>query len=133
MRAMGLFSAMLFLVILAYPNAASSAPGQSREVVVGINEAFIPGGFDIYSDTYVIASGVFPNGCYRWSRADVRHIDSYVHEIRSVANVQQGMCIMVLVPFNKEIKLGRFSAGKHLLRFVNGDGTYLEKTMMVEE
>jgi hypothetical protein len=40
---------------------------------------------------------------------------------------------MVLVPFNKEIKLGKFNAGKHTLKFVNGDGTYLEKTMVVEQ
>lgn len=132
MRTVGLFSAMLFLATLALPLHTEAVQGQNREVIVGINEAYIPGGFDIYSDTYVIASGIFPNGCYRWSRADIKHVDQYNHEIRSIANVQQGMCIMVLVPFNKEIKLGRFNAGKHTLKFVNGDGTYLEKTMVVE-
>lgn len=133
MRTVGLFAAMLFLATLALPLNTEAVQGQNREVIVGINEAFIPGGFDIYSDIYVIASGIFPNGCYRWSRADVKHVDHYNHEIRSIANVQQGMCIMVLVPFNKEIKLGRFDAGKHTLKFVNGDGTYLEKTMVVEQ
>lgn len=133
MRTVGLFSALLFLATLALPLHTEAAQGQDREVIVGINEAYIPGGFDIYSDTYVIASGIFPNGCYRWSRADIKHVDQYNHEIRSIANVQQGMCIMVLVPFNKEIKLGKFSAGKHTLKFVNGDGTYLEKTMVVEQ
>lgn len=112
---------------------SSAAAAQDREVIVGINEAFIPGGFDIYSETYVVASGIFPNGCYKWSHVDVKHVDKFNHEIRSVANVRQGMCIMVLIPFNKEVKLGKFDAGQHTLRFVNGDGTYLEKTMVVEE
>jgi hypothetical protein len=133
MRAVSLFSTLLFLIIFATPFNSEAVQGQNREVIVGINDAFIPGGFDIYSDTYVVASGIFPNGCYRWSRSDIKHVDQFNHEIRSIANVQQGMCIMVLVPFSKEVKLGKFSAGKHTLKFVNGDGTYLEKTMVVEE
>jgi hypothetical protein len=39
---------------------------------------------------------------------------------------------MVLVPFTKEVKLGKLNSGKHTLKFLNGDGTYLEKTMAVE-
>ncbi|MBN8538477.1 MAG: hypothetical protein J0M15_15605 [Deltaproteobacteria bacterium] len=132
MKALSFISIAMFLIIWA-PSMSSAAAAQDREVIVGINEAFIPGGFDIYSETYVVASGIFPNGCYKWSRVDVKHVDKFNHEIRSVANVRQGMCIMVLIPFNKEVKLGKFDAGQHTLRFVNGDGTYLEKTMVVEE
>jgi hypothetical protein len=39
---------------------------------------------------------------------------------------------MVLVPFQKEVRLGKFEAGKHTLRFENGDGTYFEKTLVIE-
>ncbi|MCK6596869.1 MAG: hypothetical protein L6Q37_00780 [Bdellovibrionaceae bacterium] len=131
MRATSFFSILFFIGAVLLPKATMAA--QTREVVVGINEAFIPGGFDIYSDTYVIASGIFPNGCYKWSRADVRHVDEFNHEIKSIASVQPGMCIMVLIPFNKEIRLGRFNAGKHSIKFVSGDGTFIEKTMVVEE
>ena len=41
----------------------------TKEVQVGINDAYIPGGFDSSSDVYVVTSGIFPNGCYRWNRA----------------------------------------------------------------
>lgn len=112
--------------------ASESELPQTREVAVGISDAFIPGGFDSDSDAYVVASGVFPNGCYTWKRADVKHRDAYSHEVQSVASVSQGMCLMVLVPFTKEIKLGKLDTGKHTLRFLNGDGTYLEKSMVVE-
>jgi hypothetical protein len=103
-----------------------------KEVVVGINDAYIPGGFDSDSEAYVVTSGIFPNGCYTYKRSEVSHVDNFNHEVRSVAAVSQGMCLMVLVPFTKEVKLGKLNSGKHTLKFLNGDGTYLEKTMAVE-
>lgn len=111
---------------------ASEAPVQ-KDMQIGISEVFVPGGFDSTSDVFVVASGIFPNGCYRWKNADVTHVDTYTHEVRATAAVSQGMCLMVLVPFSKEIRMGKFAAGKHALRFLNGDGTYLEKTLNIEE
>ena len=103
-----------------------------KEVPIGISDAFVPGGFDSQSDAYVVVSGIFPNGCYKWKGAAVSHVDTFNHEIRSVANVSQGMCLMVLIPFTQEIRLGELQSGNHSLRFVNGDGTYLVKSMKVE-
>ena len=105
----------------------------TKEVPVGVSGVFVPGGFDSNSDAYVVVNGVFPNGCYRWSRSDTTRLDNYTHEVRSMATVTQGMCIMVLVPFQKDIRLGKLAAGKHTLRFVNGDGTYFEKALSIEE
>ncbi|MCS6838038.1 MAG: hypothetical protein NZ480_04250 [Bdellovibrionaceae bacterium] len=103
-----------------------------KEVVVGISDVFIPSGFDSTSEAYVVVSGVFPNGCYRWSRAEVERKGNNLHEVRSYAYVQPGMCLMVLVPFTKEVQLGVLESGTHRIRFVNGDGTYLERTLVVE-
>jgi hypothetical protein len=112
--------------------AASAARAEEKEVAVGISGVFVPAGFDSSSDAYVIVNGVFQNGCYKWSRAERTNRDEFNHEIRSIATVTQGMCIMVLVPFQKEVRLGQLATGKHTLKFVNGDGTYLEKTLSVE-
>lgn len=124
-----------FAVVLAVFSGVNAVAGElpEKEVQIGVNDAYIPGGFDINSDVYVVTNGIFPNGCYKWKRAEVNHADPYMHEVKSVATVSQGMCLMVLVPFTKEVKLGKFAAGKHTLRFLNGDGTYLEKSMVVEE
>ena len=103
-----------------------------REVQIGVTGAFVPGGFDSNSDAYVVVSGVFQNGCYKWSRAQTTNRDEYNHEIVSMATVTPGMCIMVLVPFQKEVRLGKLATGKHSLKFLNGDGTYMEKTLSVE-
>lgn len=110
---------------------AGQAPNE-RDVMVAINEAFVPGGFDINSEVYVVASGIFPNGCYRWKGAEVKSPSDTVHEIKAMATVKQGMCLMVLLPFNKEIRLGKFVHGEHTLRFLNSDGTYLEKKIVIE-
>ncbi|MBV2167844.1 MAG: hypothetical protein KUL82_03970 [Bdellovibrio sp.] len=111
--------------------AEQSAPVE-KEVQIGISGVYVPGGFDSSSDVFVVVNGIFQNGCYKWKRADVSHQDAFSHEIKSIASVSQGMCLMVLIPFQKEVRLGKFAAGKHVLRFENGDGTYLEKSLIVE-
>ncbi len=127
---------ILFLVAALATGFASHAIADDlppvKNVVININDAFIPGGFDSETDAYVIVNGLFPNGCYRWKEAQVNHVNTMEHEITSVAAVSQGMCIQVLVPFSKDIKLGKLATGKHSLRFLSGDGTYLEKSLVVE-
>lgn len=111
---------------------AANQPAE-KEVVVGVNDAYVPGGFDSSSDVYVVVNGLFPNGCYRWARAEVTHPEQAVHEVRSIARVSQGMCLMVLVPFTKEVRVGVIGAGEHKVRLMNGDGTYLEKSLTIEQ
>jgi hypothetical protein len=126
---------VILLTIAALMSTASISFAQnspSKEMVVGVSDAFVPGGFDSNSDAYVVTSGVFPNGCYSWNRATVNSKDEYTHDIRAIANVSSGMCIMVFVPFTKEVRLGKLATGAHTLRFVGGDGTYLEKKLVVE-
>lgn len=106
---------------------------QVREVVVGVNDALIPTGFDSTTDSYAIVSGIFPNGCYMYRRAQVSHKASNLHEVHVVAGVSQGMCLQVLIPYTKEVSLGQLAVGKHTIRFIGGDGTYLEKNLVIEE
>ena len=129
---MKLFSFSTIAALLFVLPVFADQPSAPKEVQIAINNVYIPGGFDSSSDVFVVVNGIFPNGCYKWSRADVINKETYTHEISSIAAVNPGMCIMVLVPFQKEVRLGKFSAGKHTLRFLNGDGTYLEKSMIVE-
>lgn len=121
---------ILLLAVLGSLSVYGAAA--SRNVQIGISGVFVPGGFDSSADAYVVVNGVFQNGCYKWNGAEVTNVDTFNHEVKSFASVSQGMCIMVLVPYQKEIRLGQLSAGKHNLKFVNGDGTYLEKKLVVE-
>ena len=113
--------------------SAQTTPPAQKEVVVSIADAYVPGGFDSTSDVFVVVNGIFPNGCYKWARADVTHPSQFVHEVRSIANVSQGMCLMVLIPFTKEVHVGQIGAGDHKIRMMNGDGTYLEKDLSIEQ
>ncbi|MBX3019756.1 MAG: hypothetical protein KF767_17855 [Bdellovibrionaceae bacterium] len=129
---------LLAALALSLPSFANqTAPGQppaqnTKEVSIGVSEAYVPAGFDSTTEAYVIVSGMFNNGCYQWSRAEVRHVDDFNHEVSTFAKVSPGMCLMVLVPYQKEVKLGTLKSGKHIVRFVGGDATYLEKTFEVE-
>ncbi len=110
---------------------AATAGAPNKDAVVAINDAFVPTGFDSHMDAFVIVSGIFPNGCYKWKAANVRHVSAVVHLIESVASVSQGECIMVLIPFSKDVHLGQLQSGNHTLRFVSNDGTFLEKILSI--
>ncbi|MGZ3725912.1 MAG: hypothetical protein ACXWQQ_08925 [Pseudobdellovibrio sp.] len=111
---------------------AADQTTQEKEVQIGISGVYIPAGTKANTDAYVVVNGVFQNGCYKWKRADITVTDDFNREIKSIASVTQGMCIMVLIPFQKEVHLGPLPAGTHTLKFLNGDGTYLEKTLVIE-
>ncbi len=130
--------ALIAVLIAAAPLTALSKvqpreqPPAVKEVTISVTDAFIPGGFDSEADAYIVVNGLFPNGCYRWKSAEVTSEEPFNHNIRSVASVSQGMCIMVLVPFTKEVRLGKLASGTHTLKFLNGDGTFLQKTLSIE-
>jgi hypothetical protein len=133
--AMGLFIMMTLGSVVAlsapHPIASVTSPAE-KEVTINIADAYIPGGFDSTSDAYVVLNGLFPNSCYKWSRAEVTNQANNIHEVRSIASVSQGMCLMVIVPFTKEVRLGQLASGAHKIRFISGDGTYLEKDITIE-
>lgn len=116
--------------LLVFQQSAFAA--EEKEVQIGINGVYIPS--DLRSDTDAIAvvNGIFQNGCYKWSHAEVSTDDDFNRTVKTFAKVSQGMCIMVLIPFQKEVRLGRLNRGKHTLKFLNGDGTYLEKVLVIE-
>jgi len=130
------FRSLALAAFCAFTSVLASAQPQglpaTKEVVIGISDAYVPGGFDSEADAYVVANGIFPNGCYRWKGAEVKDVNAFNHEVTSTALVSQGMCIMVLIPFTKEIRLGKLQSGEHHLKFLNGDGTFVEKTMKIE-
>lgn len=126
-----------FMMILAVTTMyaaplAFAADGDVHEKVVGVTDVYVPNGFDSGSDAFVVVNGLFPHSCYKLKEVKVDHVGPALHEITTLANVTEGLCLTVLVPFNKEVQLGRLAAGQHQLRFLNGDGTYMEKRMTIE-
>lgn len=119
------------LVVCAQVPFAKADP-VTKDVVVSVNEVLVPEKVDQNTDAKIVLSGMFPNSCYRWSRAQVYDASPTFHNIQAHAMVTQTMCLMVLVPYTKEVNLGKLQAGQHTLRFINGDDTYFERTLNVE-
>jgi len=121
-------------LLLGFANAQAVTPGnEEKEVQVSINDALVPATVNAGDEVKAVISGLFNNGCYRYSRSAVAHDASNdIHEVSTYAQVSQGMCIMVLVPFTREVELGSFTKGEHRVRFMNGDGTYMEKRVVAQ-
>ncbi|MCB0406968.1 MAG: hypothetical protein KDD34_02125 [Bdellovibrionales bacterium] len=128
-------SILLTAIIATFTLAAgASEENKSKDVAIGVNDVYVPGGFDSESDVFVVVSGVFPNSCYSWKEANVSKDkdNAEITNVQTMASVSQGMCLMVLVPYQKEVQLGVLGSGNHTVRFLSGDGTYLEKTIAIE-
>lgn len=129
-----IISGFAVLASIALASSAFAVPAPTtKEMAIGISTEYIPAGFSSTTDAFVVINGWFPNRCYSWSHADVSNVSATVLEVRAIATVvQQKMCAMVMVPYQEEVNLGRLATGQHTLRFLNGDGTYTDRTLNVE-
>jgi hypothetical protein len=122
-----MFAAQNYLTV-----SASADPIITKDVVISVNDVFVPEKVERGADAKVVVSGMFPNSCYRWSRVEVADTSPTEHKLQAHALVTQTMCLMVLVPYSKEVNLGKLQAGTHTLRFINGDETFFERSLVVE-
>src|SRR3989344_3593533 len=103
-----LIATCLLLSSVSFVNNVIADRPATREVTIAVHDVFVPEVIDRNSDAKVVVSGMFPNSCYRWSRAEVGNRDQMFHEIQAKAIVTiNTMCLMVLVPYTKEVNLGR--------------------------
>lgn len=121
------------LMIPAFSSVSSAKEGDVHETIVPVSDVYIPSGFDSGSDVFLVVNGWFPHSCYQLKDTRVDHIGTNLHEVRTVASVTEGLCLTVIVPFHKEVQLGKLSIGEHKIRFMNGDGTYMEKGLVIEQ
>lgn len=125
-----IYAALLMVVTSAGTIAQAEV---SKEITIAIHDVFVPDVVAHDTDAKIVLTGMFPNSCYRWSRFEVFSPVQTIHEIKSKAYVTMNtMCLMVLVPFSKELNLGRLNPGEHTLRFTSGDDTFFERKMIVE-
>lgn len=121
------------LILLNAVTVNAGPARASKDVTLTISEVYVPEVTSTAANAFVVLSGLFPNSCYRWKGATITSPTPLIHEIKSVASVAQQMCLMVMIPYQKEVFLGRLQLGSHTLRFINGDGTFFERTMVVEQ
>lgn len=121
------------LLLIALPSFGGGMGAfQSKKMVVAVTQAYIPSGFDSKSEQMVVVNGYFPNGCYSFDSFEVKHPDTFRHEVTVYANVLQAMCTMAIIPYQKEVLLGVLASGNHTLVFPSSDGTSIEQKFTVE-
>lgn len=125
--------AAVLVLTLANIGVSFAKEGDVHEKVVTVSDAYIPSNFDSRSDAFVVLNGWFPHSCYKIKEVKVDHVNENLHQITTTANVTEGMCLTVIVPFHKEVQIGKLAVGQHTLRFMNGDGSFMEKTFTIEK
>lgn len=126
---------LISLIALASVVALKATAEQpvTKEITIAVSDVFVPEVVEKEKEAKIVLSGVFPNSCYRWSRAEVSDLSDTFHVIQAKAFVTVNMiCRMVLVPYSKEVNLGSLVPGEHTLRFVSGDETYFERKLTVD-
>jgi hypothetical protein len=127
------------ILLLSIVSAISSitvevqAAPDTKEVTVSVNDVFVSDSVESIREVKIVASGVFSNSCYRWSRADITNISETTHIVQAKAWVTTGApCLTVLVPYSREVNLGYLSKGEHTLRFVGRDETFFDRKFQVQ-
>jgi hypothetical protein len=117
-------AALGFSAFLANVGFASGAL-----VPVGVQDIFVPKGFDDNDQTVVVLDGYLPNSCYQIDSV-VQTIDEVtkIISLQQMARVYPGPCLMALVPFSSEVKLGILSMGDYRIMTNRGN---LESTLNV--
>lgn len=129
---------LLVFVVLALTTLQAAAKDNGseqnavKEIAVGVNGVYVASDVKSNTDVIVVVNGLFPNGCYSLGEPRIDHKSNFDHDIYTIAKVKQGICLRVLVPFTKEISVGKLAVGKHNLRFVADDGTSVEKIIDVK-
>ncbi len=89
-----------------------------------IGKTYIPDGFDDNDNVQLVAEGYFPNSCYRPAPSN-RSIDLKKKEITlsPMAFKYDGVCLMVILPFEISFQLGPLKKGAYSIK--QPDGTLL--------
>ena len=121
------------LALTANFNQAFAKDGDVQDKIIPISDVYIPNGFDSGSDAFLVVNGWFPHSCYKLKDVDVKHVGSTLHQVTTVASVTEGLCLTVIVPFHREVQIGKLAVGTHQIQFMNGDGSYMEKQLVIEQ
>lgn len=83
-------------------------------VIVGVNDVFVPKGFDDNDEAVAVVDGHLNNSCYRLAHNEVR-LDPPQREIQVVQYARRFsmLCIQMRIPFWKEASLGVLPIGSY--------------------
>jgi hypothetical protein len=102
-------AALFFTAVLFAVSANADNP---KLIEARYRSTYVPGGFDSNDHVQLVAEGLFSNTCYRPAPAltDIDHQNKIVH-LNPQAYFYDGLCLMVMVPYNQTMELGILESG----------------------
>jgi hypothetical protein len=115
-----LFTKVLAASVLTLPCLAI-AQEEPRPVEVPLERAYIPRGFDANDQAQMVVEGWFRDSCYRFGTAQIKvDYTNKTIKVRPIALLYGGICLDVMVPFQKTIDLGMLPPGRYSVSQTNG-------------
>ncbi len=124
---------LVAIIMLAASNLVLAKEGDVHEEIVAINDISIPAQFHSESEVYIFVFGWLPSSCYELKEIKIEHLSATLHQVSARALVVEAICLAIIIPFQREIHLGKMVAGEHILRFLNNNGTSWEEKLRIEE
>jgi hypothetical protein len=107
------------------------AADESETVEVEVENLFVPSGFDDNDESVIVLDGMLRSGCYKISQAKFT-VDQETNTIQvtQYARKYPGPCVMALVPFTNEVRLGVLPQGDYTV--VTNSGALSERLEVKE-
>lgn len=106
------FIALMTTTAFAAPSQTPSVKQEPSQVGVLFSKVYIPVGFDSNDHVQVVGEGQFMNSCYRPANVTV-NVDQAKKTITlgPVAYKYNGLCLQVILPFDRVVDVGVLQAG----------------------
>lgn len=127
----GIF-AFLFLFVFSQVNADSVPAADQKQIALNIHDVYFKEPLLATEEITFVVNGMFPNSCYSFHSIEVKHPDTYRHEVFVYVNVKHAVCSPYMRPFSEVGILGQLQPGRHLVMFLASDGTGFEKSILVQ-
>jgi hypothetical protein len=121
MKIMMRFTLFALAALMAFPAFAQDPVKKPAT----FNTIYVPRGFDSNDNVQIVGEGMFKNTCYRPAETSVviDH-DKKTITVGPVAYEYSGMCLQVVLPFDRVLDLGMLKAGTYTVIQAT-DGTNL--------
>lgn len=119
------FLFMSFTAALLFSAAHAKADDGPSKVKVNFGKIYVAKGFDSNDKVQIVGEGVYNNGCFRNAETKVRvDHDAKVITLTPYAYKYDGMCIQVIMPYDRVVDVGILKAGTYKVK-QDGQSTFL--------
>lgn len=113
---MNLIRTTLAIIAIAFTIQAKAEAEDNtpKTEPISFGKVYIPNGFDNNDNVQITGEGMFPNTCYRYATTSVQ-VDHTAKTIRlnTEAFKYPGMCLQVIVPFDRVVDVGILKEGDY--------------------